>query len=133
MDALTIPSMVDRPFGCPPDIVLDLPAPLSVNRIWRRTKTSKVSKSEDYKRWIAEADGALLEFKQTRGVKPIAGKFAATIIVKRSRVDLDNNAKCVLDFLQSRNFIMNDAYCEELTLKWGEVPLGCRVIVRPCA
>lgn len=111
------------------DIVLDLPPPISVNRIWRKTKAG-VCKSKAYESWIKTADAMLLELGQLRGVKPIAGRFAATIIVKRSRLDLDNNSKCVLDFLQSRNFIVNDKLCEELTLRWGDAPTGARVTVR---
>jgi Holliday junction resolvase RusA-like endonuclease len=52
-------------------------------------------------------------------------------VVKRSRLDLDNNSKVCLDFLQSRNFIVDDKLCEELTLRWGEAPTGCRVTVKP--
>lgn len=119
------------PFALP-DIVLDLPPPVSVNRIWRRSKTG-VIKSVAYQRWIKDADAMLLELGQLKGVKPIAGKFSALIVVRRSNLDLDNNAKCLLDFLQSRNFIINDNLCEELTLRWGDAPTGARVTVRPCA
>lgn len=110
-------------------IMLDLPAPISVNRIWRKTKAGMM-KSTAYKRWIDRADAMLLELGQLKGVKPIPGRFTALIIVRRSNLDLDNNAKCVLDFLQSRNFIVNDRLCEELTLRWGEAPSGVRVMVR---
>lgn len=113
------------------DIVLDLPPPISVNRIWRKTKAG-VIKSKDYERWIKRADGMLLELGQLKGVRPILGKFTALIVVKRSNLDLDNNSKCLLDFLQSRNFIVNDRLCEELTLRWGDAPTGARVTVRPC-
>lgn len=119
------------PFALPADpIVLDLPPPISVNRIWRKTKAG-VLKSPAYNRWIARADSMLLELDQVKGVKPISGRFVALIVVKRSNLDLDNNSKCVLDFLQSRMFIVNDKLCEELTLRWGEAPTGCRVTVRP--
>ena len=117
------------PFALP-DIVLDLPPPISVNRIWRKTKAG-MCKSVAYQKWIARADALLLELGQLRGVKPIPGKFTALIIVKRSNLDLDNNAKCTLDFLQSRNFIVNDRLCEELTLRWGDAPTGCRVTIKP--
>lgn len=120
------------PFVPPIDIVLDLPPPISVNRIWRKTKAGMM-KSPAYSRWISKADAMLLELDQLKGVRPIAGPFSALILVKRSRLDLDNNAKSVLDFLQSRNFIVNDNLCEELTLRWGHAPTGCRVTVRPFA
>lgn len=117
------------PFALPPDIVLDLPPPISVNRIWRKTKTG-VMKSPAYTGWIARADAMLMDLGQLQGVKPIPGRFTASIMVKRSRLDLDNNSKCVLDFLQSRNFIVDDKLCEELTLRWGDAPTGCRVTVK---
>lgn len=124
--AVQIQSVVSRP------IVLDLPAPPSVNRLWRVSK-STVIKSDIYRRWVKSADEMLLSMAQYRGVKPIPGRFTATIIVKRSRIDLDNNSKAVLDYLQSRNFIVNDSLCEELTLRWGDAPTGCRVTVRASA
>jgi Holliday junction resolvase RusA-like endonuclease len=127
----------DPPFALPPDIVLDLPPPLSVNRLWRSQKSDAaritVRKSGPYKDWIKRADDLLLELGQLKGVRPIAGKFTALLIVRKSAVDLDNNAKCVLDYLESRNFILNDALCQEITLRWGDAPTGCRVTVRACS
>lgn len=119
------------PFAVPPDIVLDLPAPISVNRLWRAAKNG-VIKSDRYKFWTRKADHLLIELGQLKGVRSIPGRFTALIVCKRSLVDLDNNAKCVLDFLQSRNFIVDDKLCEELTLRWGDAPTGCRVTVKPC-
>lgn len=124
------------PFALPPDIVLDLPPPISTNRLWRSAKTERarlaVYKSTPYKQWQKRADAMLVELGQLRAVKPIAGKFTALIVLRKSTLDLDNNSKCVLDFLQSRCFIVNDSLCEELTLRWGEAPTGCRVTVRSC-
>lgn len=119
------------PFALPSDIVLDLPTPISVNRIWRVAKAGHVIKSHVYKRWIKEADAMLLDLGQLKGVKPITGKFTALIVVKRVKMDLDNSAKCLLDYLQNRNFILNDDLCQELTLRWGDAPTGARVTVRP--
>ena len=114
----------------PPDIVLDLPTPISVNRIWRVAKAGHVIKSPVYKQWIRQADSMLLELGQLKGIKPIVGKFTALIVVKRINMDIDNSAKGILDFLQNRNFILNDKLCEELTLRWGDAPTGSRVTVR---
>lgn len=122
----------DPPFALPPDIVLDLPPPVSVNRIWRKTKSGMI-KSEAYRQWTARADAMLIYTGQLKGVKPITGTFTALLVVKRSNLDLDNNAKCVLDFAQSRHFIVNDKLCEELLLRWGHAPAGCRLTLRPCA
>lgn len=112
-------------------IVLDLPMPPSVNRIWRanRAGPNKVSKSPEYKRWLAHADQVALSMGQLRGVKAITGPFEALIIFNRQRGDLDNRHKGVLDWLQSRSVILDDKYCERLVLEWGEAPHGCRVTI----
>ena len=134
------PAKVDTsqpPFALPPDIVLDLPPPISTNRLWRSTKSQNtrmaVYKSGPYKKWIKRADAMLVEMGQLVGVKPITGKFSALILLKPSALDLDNNSKCLLDFLQSRNFIVNDSLCQELTLRWGDAPTGARVTLRALA
>ncbi len=113
------------------EIVLDLPAPISANRLWRKTKAGMMNNPQ-YERWKRRADAMLLEMDQIKGVKPISGNFTALIIARRSNLDLDNNAKAVMDYLQSRNFILNDRFCEELVLRWGDAPTGCRVTVRAC-
>ena len=117
-------------FALLPDIVLDLPTPISVNRLWRVTKAGHVIKSQAYKQWIKKSDAMLLELGQLKGVKSIVGKFTALIVVKRCNLDIDNANKGVLDFLQSRNFILNDKFCEEVTARWGDAPTGCRVTVK---
>ena len=127
--------MADAPFHCPPDpliggIIVDLPAPISVNRLWRASKSS-VIKSTAYVAWIKRADELVLSMGQLRGIKTICGPFSALIVVKRSNLDIDNNSKCVLDYLQSRTFIENDKHCERLTIEWGEAPTGCRAFLKP--
>jgi len=128
-------SLADPPFAAPAEplvggFMLDLPQPLSVNRLWRSSKSS-IIKSREYNSWVRAADGLLLEMRQARGISTIMGRFSVDITVKRSNLDLDNNAKCVLDYLQSRRFISDDKHCEMLTLRWGAAPTGCRVIVKP--
>lgn len=118
-------------------IILDLPAPPSVNRLRLIGRGSgkgiNVTKSPAYRAWIKQADIAVLQFGQFKGMKQIRGKFIARVVLKRSNVDLDNHAKGLMDWLQSRGVIENDKHCERLTLEWGEAPAGCRVTVRPCA
>lgn len=138
MDAAALPSMADAPFHCPPDIVLDLPRPISVNRIWRAHKAGagKVSLSPEYRKWKTHADQITQSLAQFRGLKQVRGKFEAKIVVQRCQGDLDNRAKGVLDWLQSRSVIADDKFCERLVLEWGDAasaPHGCRVYVRPVA
>jgi Holliday junction resolvase RusA-like endonuclease len=131
---MSLPSYADAPFHAPVDIIIDLPTPISVNRIWRANRAGKkrVSISPEYASWMRNADNLALSTGQFRGLKTIVGKFEAHIVLKRVRGDLDNRAKGVLDWLQSRSVIVDDKFCERLTLEWGEAPTGCRVTVRPC-
>jgi Holliday junction resolvase RusA-like endonuclease len=114
-------------------IVLDLPMPPSVNRIWRANKAGpqRVSKSPEYRQWLAHADKVAMTTGQFRGLKMITGPFEATIVLHRQRGDLDNRHKGLLDWLQSRGVIADDKYCERLVLEWGEAPTGCRVTITP--
>lgn len=130
---MNIPSMADPPFACPPEIVLDLPMPPSVNRIWRanRAGPNKVSRSSEYKSWLRHADSMTMAMAQFRGLKTIVGPFEAKIVLRRQRGDLDNRAKGILDWLQSRGVIADDKFCERLVVEWGEAPAGCRVTVMP--
>jgi Holliday junction resolvase RusA-like endonuclease len=125
--------MADPPFACPPDIIIDLPTPPSVNRIWRHNRAGpkRVSISPEYDKWKRQADAMALSMAQFRGLKTIVGPFEAKIVLKRIRGDLDNRAKGVLDWLQSRAVVADDKYCERLTLEWGDAPAGCRVTVKP--
>lgn len=68
---------------------------------------------------------------QFRGFKTIIGPFEVKIIIQRQRGDLDNRAKGILDWLQSRAVVVDDKYCERLVMEWGEAPAGCRVTVTP--
>lgn len=114
-------------------IVIDLPVPPSVNRIWRanRAGPKKVSLSPEYKAWKDHADRLTMTTAQFRGLKTIVGPFEVKIIIQRQRGDLDNRAKGILDWLQSRGVVVDDKYCERLVMEWGEAPAGCRVTVTP--
>jgi crossover junction endodeoxyribonuclease RusA len=135
---MSMPSYADAPFHAPVDdlligaIMIDLPMPPSVNRIWRATRAgpNKVSLSPEYKAWKKHADGLALSMCQFRGLKTIVGPFEAKIVLQRQRGDIDNRSKGVLDWLQSRGVIADDKYCERLVLEWGEAPHGCRVFVK---
>ena len=125
------------PFLLPGEIMLDLPRPISVNRIWRARKAGAghVSISPEYKQWKTHADKITQSLGQFRGLKQIKGKFEVAIVVERCRGDLDNRLKGVLDWLQSRGVIENDKFCEGIVMVWGDAttaPHGCRVTVRPC-
>src|SRR5258708_17709085 len=129
---VALPSYSDPPFHVKPDIVLDLPRPPSVNRIWRAQKAGKkrVSISPEYDAWKRQADKMIMATGAFRGIKCIKGKFEVEIVIQRCRGDVDNRCKAVLDFLQSRGVVEDDKNCERVTVGWGEAPAGARVTVR---
>lgn len=137
-----LPSLADAPFHCPPDVVIDLPYPPSVNRLWRNSgadATSRVYLSPSYVKWKQAADILLLSTKGWRN-KKIAGSFVADIVLcppqKGMRGDIDNRIKAVLDFLQRIEVVANDKHCQRVSAEWvdaARAPTGCRVTVRACA
>lgn len=134
MDAV-VPSMADPPFAVPPDIVLDLPAPPSVNR------TRKIDWKG--KRQVAAfqnvADAYVLAAKG-RANSPLRltkiPRFELTITMSEhhTRIDLDNGLKALIDYLRRIGLIEDDSpkHMRRLVVQWGLAPFGCRVTVRPC-
>lgn len=124
------------------EIVVDLPYPPSVNKIWRSTaaiSSKRVYLAPSYVLWKTHAD-ALLMSERGWTKKRLAGPFEIEIDLccpaKHPRGDLDNRIKAVLDYLQRAEIVSNDKYCQRLLVQWVEqerAPHGCRVILRPCA
>lgn len=136
-------------------IVVDLPVPPSVNRIWRVNKAGNrdavhwnqlkhaiqrrkqnVIKSDLYKRWLKQADALAMATGALKNVPMIKGRFSALIVIATDDIeadppfDVDNRSKGVLDWAQSRKLIFNDRLCMEITVRWGarwEAPTGARL------
>ena len=97
-------------------VVVELPMPISTNRLWvpiRRGSSVSVVKSKDYLAWISEAGYKLNS--QRPGM--VVGHFALHLWVGRNRLDLDNAVKATLDLLQSQGVIENDRLCVSLRVK----------------
>jgi Holliday junction resolvase RusA-like endonuclease len=115
-------------------IVLDLPAPPSINRAgaqWRLgNKASKVM------RWRRAADAHLIYTRQhTLLRQPIVGYFACDVLWDRRLADelhsdIDNRIKYLLDYLEHLRLFENDQNCRSLTVNYGNIPDGCRVRLR---
>lgn len=121
--------LVDLPFLPPPDIVLDLPPPLSVNKL-RRIDWAGAKRA---KNWRRVANGYLLMLK----IRPLKiARFEILMVLDESTVkcDADNAIKMVIDYLRLVEIIQDDSpqHMRRVTVEWGHAPLGCRVIVRPC-
>lgn len=130
------------PFALSGDVVVDLPYPPSVNRLWRATAAhgeQSVYLAPSYVKWKKSADDLLLSSKGWR--RPtIKGPFGIDIGLSpakgQMRGDIDNRVKAVLDFMQRVSVVENDKNCHRLLVEWVSVesaPHGCRVIVRACA
>lgn len=117
------------------DVVLDLPPPISVNKLRRIDWANQRA----VRRWRDEANGLLLVAKR-RPTDPLrfttVDRFELGIVLDESRVktDADNCAKILIDYLCTIGVIIDDApkHMRKVTIEWGEAPEGCRVIVRTC-
>lgn len=127
---MALAEIYDPPFACPPDIVLDLPAPLSVNR----TRKIDWANHRKVKAWVREADmGFLL---QKRKLPPaIVGRHEIIItLAENTRIDADNTTKLAIDMIRRWHLVSDDSpqFMRRLTVEFGDVE-GCRVTVRPFA
>jgi Holliday junction resolvase RusA-like endonuclease len=119
----------------PVTISLDLPTPISTNRIWR-TGRGRTYRSKEYVAWCEQADATLMAAKGPGRLPKISGPFEIEILLStagRKGRDGDNYCKVCLDFCQSRDLVRNDSDCRCGSWKWvspEEAPKGCRVILR---
>jgi Holliday junction resolvase RusA-like endonuclease len=133
-DPVSMPSMTDPPFAAPPDIVLDLPAPPSVNRTRRVDWKGK-------KQIMAFANVADAYVLAARGrtnsplklVKVPRFELIITLSEQHTKIDLDNGLKALIDYLRRIELIEDDSpkHMRKLTVEWGRAPFGCRVTIKP--
>lgn len=126
----------DRPFGCPLDVVLDIPVPPSVNVTRRIDHAGKRAVGA----WKLNTDRTLMQNSQYRRARTALGGKAAnkfeivvTLDENQTGIDLDNAIKVTLDYLKSRELIVDDGqkHCRGILLRWGEAPNGCRITIKP--
>lgn len=116
-------------------LVLDIPPPPSINRLWRSRRSPKTGKpivylSPRYVKW--QKQFSLHWWTQKpRGFKTITDNFQATVIISSRRRDVDASAKALLDALQRFEIIKNDNQCIRVISEYGPTSLGCRLIIEP--
>lgn len=125
----------DIPFALPPQelrsVVLDLPPPISVNRV-RKIDFAKLRLS---KRWVQMADALVMaaRCRQREPIKKIPGRFEIKIVLceQRNKLDADNAVKGIIDYLRRIELITNDSkrYMRRVVVEWGHAPEGCRIIL----
>lgn len=125
-------SYADAAFHVAPDIVLDLPACPPINRLrkidWRGHKAHKA--------WREQA-GKHLMLARSGGKKlgAISGRFEIELTMDdRIKCDLDATIKQVSDFCVLHGFVRDDSprYMRKITIQWGDIAPGIRVVLRPC-
>lgn len=115
------------------DIVIDLPRPISVNKL-RRINWAAHKRAQD---WREVANGYLMLAK-TRKENPVRfdriETFELTIVLDEKRVfiDLDNTLKLLIDYLRHVNIVKDDSpkHMRKLTVEWGEASLGARITIK---
>lgn len=126
-------NLTDPPFACPPDTVLDIPVPLSVNET-RRVNRAALPKVND---WNRAADMTLMASGQYRKAQKFSGPFEITIILDETkcRRDQDNIAKNAIDYVRRLGLVPDDSpkYLRRTVIEWGTAPQGCRIILKPAA
>ena len=111
-------------------ITVDIPRPPSVNRLVG--KLGNVSPR--VVRWHEQADKHVLLQRLKPHLLTISGPFDLAVVFPEYRFgefDLDNPLKPLLDWMQSREFVVNDRWCRHLDVAWGFAPEGCRIRVKP--
>lgn len=116
-----------------PCFALTLPVPISVNALYvnRRAKGMKGRMiSEKYTAWRAEAEDMLWQQTPLPSFPGCVGVLICVEEPKRAS-DIDNKAKCVLDFLVRHQIIAGDdnRYVRALWLSWSKNITGCKVTI----
>ncbi len=120
---MALPPPSRKPVKC---VMLDLPRPISVNRLWRTTKGGGWYPSAEYKAWKDEV-GLIANANR---IGCVSGPFAATIRIKaRWRGDIDNVAKGLLDVLQALGVIQNDKLAQKIVIERSAEVEGMSVMI----
>ena len=91
------------------------------------------------KAWVSLADFQVLNLPRAKRpwLCPIKDAVAVSIIIdrKRTRADLDNLVKALLDYAVRIEAIADDSpkYVRKITIEWGRAPEGVRLVLTPCA
>lgn len=115
-------------------VVIDLPMPPSVNRLWRIGHHGGMYLHPAYEAWKTQVGLTLVV--SGRPKPRIAGPFRARIVLdaSRRRGDCDNRIKAVLDALHRYRVTDDDSLCTHVSAEWGDdAPLGCRVTLEAVA
>ncbi len=121
-------------------IELELPLPISTNRIWRSRRVGAkvmVYPAPSYQKWKLRADEALQAQLDALGAvlpDPIIGPFNVVLTIdwhRRFKSDLDNRTKAVMDWAKRAGLIEDDRFQNRVVIEWGDAPMGARLRLTP--
>ena len=109
--------------------MFELPPPISTNELfvafYRNGKAARV-KSQKYIAWRAQA-GAMLE---KQNPPHVAGHYGMKITVPaKTRMDLSNSIKAIEDLCVDHKVIVDDRYCENISIDRGQGDLTTVFII----
>ena len=107
-------------------MIVRLPRPISTNGLFK-TAGRRRYKSAAYEAWIAAADRLLMTQKRT--LRRVAGPYDILIRVPKSRMDVDNAAKAIIDFCVSRELTDDDKHARKVTVQKADGLDCCEVII----
>lgn len=118
--------------------LFDLPAPPSLNNLYINVPKKGRVKSSKYREWFKEAGGEIIlqrvgfdnqQMATLTGVRE-AESYEVTIHVHvKTRADIDNLAKPILDTLVQMNVTPDDKHCQSVTVMRSELPPKGRCVV----
>jgi Holliday junction resolvase RusA-like endonuclease len=109
--------------------VIRLSTPPSLNNVFRNVPGVGRVRTGDYKRWITQNGYAVLAQRPEKHKGDVAVHLR---IGPRTRSDLDNRIKPILDLLVKMQVIEDDSRVVEIRARWM-ADEGCEVDVQPCA
>lgn len=121
-----------------PEVTIELPVPLSANRIWRvagtrLTKAGKrvprIIKNPEYVAWQNEAGWMLRAQRPGR----VTGAYELTVTVPRVGIDLDNAIKATSDLLVTHSIVEDDKLARRIAMGVDDTAELMVVTVRAAA
>ena len=97
---------------------LRLPIPPSVNALYGNRRGGKGKgrfKTAAYKAWLTQSDNWILI--QWRKIKRLDSPYSVTVRVPKTRGDIDNRLKALVDYLVSRKIVPDDRHMRAVSVR----------------
>ena len=125
--AVSVPGVRQRAgASAPVCTTLTIPAPPSVNKLFKTLPGNRRAKTRDYTNWLNECGWLVREQLTAEGCDPVPGRVVVLISVERTNMlaDCDNLTKATLDLLVKMKVIDDDRFVTATAITWA--PMGNR-------